>query len=56
VALPDPQAVDAFQVTVDSYHLGPLVLGSVTANSQQFRRSPLTVARRSYGGNWVMTV
>jgi putative transposase len=39
VALPDPQAVGAFQVTVDSYHLGPLVLGSVTANSQQFRRS-----------------
>jgi hypothetical protein len=39
MALPDPQAVGAFQVTVDSYHLGPLVLGSVTANSQQFRRS-----------------
>jgi AraC-like DNA-binding protein len=45
VALPDPQAVGAFQVKVDSYHLGPIVLGSVTANSQQFRRSPLTVAR-----------
>lgn len=45
VALPDQGAVDAFQVKVDSYHLGPLVLGSVTANAQQFRRSPLTIAR-----------
>jgi AraC-like DNA-binding protein len=45
VALPDPGAVDAFQVKVDSYHLGPLVLGRVTANAQQFRRSRLTVAR-----------
>ena len=47
VALPDPGAADAFQVKVDSHHLGPLVFGSVTASAQQFRRSPLTVARSS---------
>ena len=45
VALPAPGAVKAFKVEVDSYHLGPLVLGSVTANAQQFRRSSLTIAR-----------
>jgi AraC-like DNA-binding protein len=45
VALPDLRALDTFKVEVDSYHLGPLVLGSVTANAQQFRRSPLTIAR-----------
>nr|WP_246408425.1 helix-turn-helix domain-containing protein [Microvirga lupini] len=45
VALPDLRAIDTFEVEVDSYHLGPLVLGSVSANAQQFRRSPLTVAR-----------
>lgn len=45
VALPDPGAVRTFKVEIDSYHLGPLVLGSVTANAQQFRRSPLTIAR-----------
>jgi AraC-like DNA-binding protein len=45
VALADPQAADAFPVKVDSHHLGPIVLGSVTAPGQQFRRSPLTIAR-----------
>jgi AraC-like DNA-binding protein len=45
VSFPDPGAVDAFPIQVDSYHLGPLVLGSVTALAQQFRRSPLTIAR-----------
>jgi AraC-like DNA-binding protein len=34
-----------FNVDVDSFHLGPVVLGSVTASAQQFRRSPLTIAR-----------
>lgn len=45
VSIPDRSAVDSFQIQVDSYHLGPLVLGSVTADAQQFRRSPLTIAR-----------
>lgn len=45
VSIPDSRAVDAFQVNVDSYHLGPLVFGSVSANAQRFHRSPLTIAR-----------
>ncbi|WP_114943862.1 hypothetical protein [Microvirga calopogonii] len=45
VSISDPGAVDAFEVKVDSYHLGPLVFGSVSANAQQFHRSQLTIAR-----------
>jgi AraC-like DNA-binding protein len=45
VAPLDSGAACDFNVDVDSFHLGPLVLGSVTASAQQFRRSQLTIAR-----------
>ncbi|WP_262028103.1 helix-turn-helix domain-containing protein [Microvirga sp. Mcv34] len=45
VSMPDSRAVEAFEVEVDSYHLGPLVFGSVSANAQRFHRSPRTIAR-----------
>jgi len=45
VSIPDSHGVDAFDVKVDSYHLGPLVFGSVSAQAQKFHRSPLTIAR-----------
>src|SRR5689334_15667113 len=45
VAVADKQAVDAFRVRIDSYHMGALLLGSVAASAQEFRRSPVTIAR-----------
>ncbi|MBP2316857.1 helix-turn-helix domain-containing protein [Azospirillum soli] len=45
VAVPDTDAVSAFRIKVDSYHLGPLLVGSVASNAQLFRRSPATIAR-----------
>jgi AraC-like DNA-binding protein len=45
VSVADKQAVDAFRVRIDSYHMGALLLGSVTASAQEFRRSPVTIAR-----------
>ncbi|UVF22245.1 helix-turn-helix domain-containing protein (plasmid) [Microvirga terrae] len=45
VAVADTQAVASFQVKIDSYHFGPLLLGSVAASGQEFRRSPVTIAR-----------
>lgn len=45
VSLADAKAVDSFQARIDSYHLGPLLIGSVESVAQQFRRSPATIAR-----------
>jgi AraC-like DNA-binding protein len=45
VVIADKQAVDAFQIRIDGYHLGPLLLGGVASSSQEFRRSPVTIAR-----------
>lgn len=45
VAVSDTQAVASFEVEIDSYHFGPLLLGSVAATGQEFRRSPVTIAR-----------
>ncbi|MBB4038778.1 AraC-like DNA-binding protein [Microvirga flocculans] len=45
VSLADSEAVGAFRIVIDSYHLGPLLLGSVTSRAQEFRRSSATIAR-----------
>lgn len=45
VAVPDTQAVETFRVKLDTHHLGPLLIGSVESDAQQFRRSPTTIAR-----------
>lgn len=45
VSVDDAAAVDAFRFRVASYHLGPLLVGSVGSVGQQFRRSPATIAR-----------
>ncbi|QRM32719.1 helix-turn-helix domain-containing protein [Microvirga sp. VF16] len=45
VAVADQYAVGSFQVKIESYHLGPLLLGSVAASAQEFRRSAVTIAR-----------
>ncbi|MXQ10432.1 helix-turn-helix domain-containing protein [Microvirga makkahensis] len=45
VSLADAKAVDSFRVGVESYHLGPLLIGSAESAAQQFRRSPTTIAR-----------
>ncbi|WP_052955095.1 helix-turn-helix domain-containing protein [Microvirga vignae] len=45
VAVADKQAVGSFKVKIDSYHLGPLLLGSVASSAQEFRRSQATIAR-----------
>lgn len=45
VSLPCDQAVKTFRIELDSYHLGPLLLGSVGSSAQRFRRSPATIAR-----------
>src|SRR3712207_59417 len=45
VSVGGTQAVANFQAEIDSHHLGPLLLGSVASNAQEFRRSSVTVAR-----------
>lgn len=44
VSLPHDQAIQTFRIKFDSYHLGPLLLGSVGSSAQHFRRSPATIA------------
>ncbi|MBF9235474.1 helix-turn-helix domain-containing protein [Microvirga alba] len=44
-SVPDRQAVDAFRIKVDGYHLGPILVGSAESVAQQFRRSAATIAR-----------
>lgn len=45
VSVTNAQAVDSFRIKVASYHLGPLLVGSVESVGQQFHRSSATVAR-----------
>ncbi|WP_134494743.1 helix-turn-helix domain-containing protein [Microvirga pakistanensis] len=45
VTLPDSSPVEDFRFMIDTYHLGPLLIGNVESVAQQFRRSPTTIAR-----------
>lgn len=45
VTLPEEDCVDTFKVEIESFHLGPLLLGKVVSSAQRFNRDPATIAR-----------
>ncbi|MCQ4159582.1 helix-turn-helix domain-containing protein [Roseomonas sp. GC11] len=45
VAIAHPEAMERFQVEVESHNLGGVVIGRVAASAQVFRRSSFTIAR-----------
>lgn len=41
----DVEAINAFRIKIDGYHLGPVLIGRTESVAQRFRRSATTVAR-----------